>query len=193
MNPDIIFENQKLMSQWVNDFGDALYSWAYFKISDEAVARDLVQDTFFSAYQNLGNFRTASSPKTWLFSIMKNKVVDHFRKASKNISLSNDTKDETDIWFGEDDNWKQEYRPGPWVADDSSLLDNPAFNKILSVCMEKLPSTWMACVQMRYLGEKETDDICQQLNITSSNLWQMLHRSKLQLRHCLEENWFKIH
>ena len=179
------------MSSWVQDFGDTLYSWAYFKTSDEAVAQDLVQETFFSAYQNLGNFRNGSSPKTWLFSIIKNKVVDHYRKAPKNISLSDDTRYEADIWFGEDDNWKKEYRPEPWEAGDSNLLDNPMFNNMLSTCMDKLPSTWMACVQMKYLGEKETDDICQQLDITSSNLWQILHRAKLQLRHCLEKNWFK--
>ncbi|MDZ7646527.1 MAG: RNA polymerase sigma factor [Cytophagales bacterium] len=62
-----------MLTQWVNQYGDALYSWAFHKTIDEAIAQDLVQETFIAAYQKLDTFKNASSPKTWLFGILKNK------------------------------------------------------------------------------------------------------------------------
>jgi len=34
------------------------------------------------------------------------------------------------------------------------------------------------------------EDVCKELDITSSNLWTILHRAHLHLRDCLETNWF---
>ena len=43
---------------------------------------------------------------------------------------------------------------------------------------------------MKYIEGLESDDICKELNITASNYWVLIHRAKLQLRACLEKNWF---
>jgi RNA polymerase sigma factor (sigma-70 family) len=69
-----ISEKHKMISDYVYRYGDRLYSWAFCRTSNEAVAADLVQDTFVSAFEHFDKFRGASSPKTWLFSILKNKV-----------------------------------------------------------------------------------------------------------------------
>ncbi|MCK5276978.1 MAG: RNA polymerase subunit sigma, partial [Cyclobacteriaceae bacterium] len=49
-----------------------------------------------------------------------------------------------------------------------------------------------SAIHLKYLEEKDGKEICQELGITSSNYWQILHRAKLQLRICIEENWFKL-
>jgi DNA-directed RNA polymerase specialized sigma24 family protein len=38
---------------------------------------------------------------------------------------------------------------------------------------------------------KNGDEICQELDITPTNFWQIVHRAKLQLRNCVKENWFE--
>jgi RNA polymerase sigma-70 factor (ECF subfamily) len=43
---------------------------------------------------------------------------------------------------------------------------------------------------MREWLELETDEICKEPQITSTNLWVMLHRARLRLRECLQLNWF---
>jgi RNA polymerase sigma-70 factor (ECF subfamily) len=43
---------------------------------------------------------------------------------------------------------------------------------------------------MRELLELETDEICRELAITTSNCWVILHRARMGLRLCLEETWF---
>jgi RNA polymerase sigma-70 factor (TIGR02943 family) len=191
IGPDIS-EKHKIISQWVYQYGDALYSWAFHRTSDEAVASDLVQDTFVSAFEHFQKFHGASSPKTWLFSILKNKVTDHFRKTirTKCVSLRIEEDGFFDC-FDQHGRWKKEFVPQAWDGKDDNLLDDNQFQNILTACMGKLPSSWAACMQLKYLSEKKSDVICQQLHITPSNFWQILHRAKLHLRACLEKNWFK--
>ncbi len=183
---------RKVVSQWVQQHGNELYSWAFHKTSDEATAQDLVQETFISAFQHFDNFQKASAPKTWLSSILKNKIIDHYRQKATTISTQNpvNTEDETAQWFDSDNRWKEEHRPEPWNTDEN-LLDNPEFETVLSSCIGKLPVSWSTCLQLKYLSEKDSAEICQELSITASNLWQILYRAKMHLRYCLERSWFK--
>jgi RNA polymerase sigma-70 factor (ECF subfamily) len=187
-NPD----KHRVIAQWVREYSDALYSWTVYKISDDALAQDLIQETFISAFQNFDAFQKASSTKTWLFSILRNKIIDHYRQKARTVLVQNQTtgKDEPDQWFDTDSRWKEEFRPEPWDTDEN-LLDNPEFEIALSGCIGKLPVSWSACVQLKYISEKDSNEICQELSITASNLWQILHRAKLHLRNCLERSWFK--
>jgi RNA polymerase sigma-70 factor (ECF subfamily) len=59
------------LSQWVEAYTSELYSWSYHKVSDTELAKDLVQDTFLAAAEKISDFKGESSPKTWLFSILK--------------------------------------------------------------------------------------------------------------------------
>jgi len=43
---------------------------------------------------------------------------------------------------------------------------------------------------MKNVQQYETEEICNELGITASNLWVIIHRARHQLRKCLEENWF---
>jgi len=56
--------------------------------------------------------------------------------------------------------------------------------------MDALPGQWHTCVRMKYLLDKSGDEICQELGIATTNYWQIIHRAKLQLRRCIESNWF---
>ena len=71
---------------WVEKYADFLYRFGMSRLRDEEVARDLVQDTFLAALQQLDRFKANSSEKTWLSAILKNKIADFYRKqASKGL------------------------------------------------------------------------------------------------------------
>jgi DNA-directed RNA polymerase specialized sigma24 family protein len=74
---------------------------------------------------------------------------------------------------------------------DGHLLDNTEFIDVLTFCLNKLPDNWSSAIHLKYLEEKDGHKICQELGISSSNYWQILHRAKLQSRVCLEKNWIK--
>lgn len=185
----------KIIEQWVAAFGDEIYKWALYKVNDKEVAEDLVQDTFFSAYKALKNFKENSSPKTWLFSILNFKIIDYYRIKMKEIvvsqsSLMPNTSEVDDDYFDKKGAWKEEEKPGIWQGTTPHLLDNADFKNILDSCIEDLPENWRIAVHLKYIEEKDGNDICQELGISPSNYWQILHRAKLKLRNCLDKKWF---
>lgn len=177
------------LTNWVNEFTNDLYKWAYYKTSSVETAEDLVQETFLAAAQKMDSFKGDSSPKTWLFAILNHKIIDHYRNSvNKPISLEANT---ISAFFDVDGSWQQEKRPKEWEDDETHLLDDNDFQEVLQKCLDALPEQWNMCVKLKYLTEKSGEEICQELGIAPTNYWQIVHRAKLQLRDCIENNWFK--
>ena len=74
------------VSQWVEEHGDLLYRFARYRVSSHELAEDLVQITFISALKDWQRFRRESSPKTWLVSILRHKIIDHYRRKKTSLS-----------------------------------------------------------------------------------------------------------
>jgi RNA polymerase sigma-70 factor (ECF subfamily) len=185
MNP----YNPKNLSEWVDKHTPELYSWALHKVSDSELAKDLVQDTFLAAAEKITAFQGDSSPKTWLFAILNHKIIDVYRKkVHKPVAVESDSLFN---FFDPDGAWKKEKHPDTWEEDETHLLDDADFQLILKKCLDALPEKWSTCVKLKYLTEKNAEDICQELEIAPTNYWQIIHRAKVQLRDCIDTNWFK--
>jgi len=176
------------IKSWVELYSDHLFTWAYFKTSDKEAAEDIVQETFLAAVLSFEKYEGKSEPKTWLLSILNNKVADHFRtvyrgKETPAISFSE--------FFDSNEHWVVDQKPKAWEYDDEKhLLDNHDFKRTLSECINKLPDNWRASILLKFVEERDSHIICQELEISTTNYWQILHRAKLQLRKCLEQSWF---
>jgi RNA polymerase sigma-70 factor (TIGR02943 family) len=181
--------NTTVLAGWVAQYTEEMYKWALYKTSSVEIAEDLVQDTFLAAAEKLSTFKGDSAPKTWLFSILNNKIIDHYRKKVKQPLLAG-SQLLSDI-FTEDEGWKPEKQPREWQSEEGHLLDNEVFRAVLKKCLEALPEKWNLSVKLKYLTDKSGEEICQELGITPSNFWQMVHRAKLKLRDCIETNWFQ--
>jgi len=186
--------NQKTLTDniaiWVENYTHELYSWALHKVSDSEIAADLVQDTFLSVAEKIDSFKNESSPKTWLFSILNHKIIDHYRKKVRQpVQLESQS---FLLFFSEEGDWRENRKPKNWHEQDNdpNLLDDHEFQNVLEKCLDALPDQWGICVKLKYLSEKRGDEICKELDISSSNYWQIIHRAKLQLRECVEKNWF---
>ncbi|HYX06172.1 MAG TPA: sigma-70 family RNA polymerase sigma factor [Bacteroidales bacterium] len=177
------------LTEMVEAYTSDLYSWALHKVSDSELAKDLVQDTFMAAAEKIDTFKGDSSPKTWLLAILNFKIIDVYRKKVRQPVRMDDQVFAQ--FFDEDGSWKYEKRPGDWHEEETNLLDDAGFQEVLKKCLEALPEKWSTCVKLKYLVEKDGEEICQELDITPTNLWQIVHRAKLQLRDCIEHSWFK--
>jgi RNA polymerase sigma-70 factor (ECF subfamily) len=62
----------------------------------------------------------------------------------------------------------------------------------LEACTEKLPAAQGRIFLMREWLELSVDEICKELDLTSTNLYVQLHRARLRLRECLELHWFGL-
>ena len=181
------------IENWFNLYADELFGWAFHKTSSKETAEDLVQETFLSAVKSFHNFKGNSQPKTWLFAILNNKIIDFYRKRAKSSAIDGKGKEQkfikqTDSFFDSNQNWIISGNEVAWEAD-VHLLDNSEFNKTLDQCVHKLPDNWRLAVVSKYLSDKTTDQICQEMNVTVSNYWQIVHRAKLMLKKCIDHNW----
>ena len=188
-----IDDAKTVLEKWVNQYGDDLYSWAFYKTSSKETAEDLVQETFLAAFDKYEGFQGKSQPKTWLFAILNNKVIDFYRKnartGKKTFSLTEESGFElSDGLFNTTENWVNKEINSIWEQEEE-LLDNPEFNLIMYDCLENLPKKWKNAMTSKYLTQKKSEEICQELEITASNYWQIIHRSKLLLKKCLETKW----
>jgi RNA polymerase sigma-70 factor (ECF subfamily) len=164
---------------------------AVLQLRDNDLAEDVVQDTLVAALQGAEGFSGRSSLKTWLTGILKHKVVDAIRRKGREpafASLEEETQiDDLDALFDSSGHW--ENPPADW-GDPEAQLSRSQFFEVMQLCLEKLPPNTARVFMMREIMELESDEICKELSITSTNLWVILYRARMALRQCLEQNWF---
>lgn len=173
--------------------GDYLFRYALSRVGQETVAEDLVQETLLASLDG-ASYSGKSSERTWLTSILKHKIVDHFRKSMRETQFPADAESEYDP-FGEDGHWTDEHAPRDWGRDPADALEGREFRKVLNKSLGLLPKQSAAVFVLKEIEGLSASEICSELNISSANLWVLMHRARLQLRALLAKNWFdeKIH
>ena len=71
-------------TQWIDQYSDYLFNYTISRINNRDLAQDLVQDTFLAGLKSMQNFKGEASERTWLISILKRKIIDHYRKINSN-------------------------------------------------------------------------------------------------------------
>lgn len=169
----------------------ALYKFAMLQLRDESRAEDAVQETLMAAIQGAKRFSGGSSVRTWLIGILKHKIIDHFRKASREEPLTTDNEessfDEFDVLFKDDGHFIDP--PAAW-ANPEAALDQSEFFEVMERCMQALPKNTARVFMLREIMGTDTDEICTELSITSNNCWVLLYRARMALRECLQQRWF---
>ena len=180
---------------WPDLYGDFLYRFALLRVREANVAEEIVQETFLAALQARNSFAGQSTERSWLAGIMKHKIVDHFRKVSREIP----TDDIDRLWAEEDPagtfdlkgHWKPDRAaPLDWPDHPDAAVEQKEFWDVLKRCLGELPPRTVQVFTLREVDEASTEEICSMLKISQSNLWVLLHRSRKHLRRCLERHHF---
>ena len=179
-------------SQWPARFGDELYRFALSRVSDSETAEELVQETFLSALDGLATFRAEASERTWLFVILRRKIIDHYRRQARASHIGLDElgdggPTEADFFHPENGHWNGPQAPASWLRADAAL-EQQELHEILQRCQDRLPPQQGAVFALRFVEELSAEEICQELGLSPANYWVIVHRAKLQLRRCLEKN-----
>ena len=93
-------------------------------------------------------------------------------------------------FFDHTGSWKDDSILHEWSQNFDEPDEQKALINTLDKCLNHLPSQWQVTVKLYYLEEKKAKEVCQELDITTTNLWKILQRSRMQLRKCIELNWF---
>ena len=175
-------------SRWVEKNSDGMYRFARLRVRDEEDAEDLVQDTIIAALQAKENFEGRSTEKTWLYGILKNKLMEHYRKIKNNgCELEfNDEKNPCDADFDGKGHWQA--LPFSWGINPEKLSEKNQTYQILSGCIDKLSPKFRQLYVLREIERIDPETICSEFDISLNNLWVMLHRSRNLLKKCIESH-----
>ncbi len=176
-------------NQWIERYSDYLFNYTITRVNDREIAKDLVQDTFFAGLKSMQNFKGEASERTWLVSILKRKIIDHYRKinsAKGRAEVKMNFKSEGD----DDGDWLEQRVADPYDKTAEDDLENTELGLAIHGCIEKLPPKQAEVFKKKTLLGYDTEAICNELGITPSNLWVIIHRARTSLASCLEDNWF---
>lgn len=190
MESDTESRNPLDPSTWIDRYSDELYKFTCLRINNADDAKDLLQETFLAALRNIDSYRGDISEKNWLYLILKNKIIDFYRKKAKSLQAEIPAmiEKEYDEYFDDAGHWKKEAYPQEFSVSFQSS-DEIELRNLIEKCMQKLNELQRMIFTLKYIDERDSGEICKELEITSSNYWVIVHRAKLNLRQCLEKKW----
>ncbi|MDA7977656.1 MAG: sigma-70 family RNA polymerase sigma factor [Pirellulales bacterium] len=175
--------------RWVDEYGDFLFRYAKSRLREDQAAEDAVQDTFVAALKHADQYSGAGAEKAWLLGILKRKIIDLVRKRQRSVTSEHDDNS-TDIsgqLFDRRGHWRSD--PRIFGPTPDSALEQAEFWEILKSCMQGIPQRQADVFALRELDGLNTQEICQELQVSPSNLWVLLSRARMRLSNCLKLRW----
>ena len=184
-------------ASWVDEHGDMLFRFAFARLRDESLAEDMVQETLLSAIQSLKSYSGKSTERTWLTGILKHKIIDFYRKNSKQVQITDEDTDLSGIdhFFDRPDKWDGHWaiplRPVDPEQSPEQVMERSEFWEVMNGCLSALPSRVANVFTLREMDGLTSDEICDVMSLSASNFWVIMHRARMQLRRCIEIKWFR--
>ncbi len=173
---------------WVDRYGDLLFRFALQRVGDPSAAEDLVQETFLAALRAKERFQGRSSEKTWLFGILKHKIVDHYRRQRNRSGMDVEAMaEDAGEFFHADGKWR--LPPAHWDVNPQAAFEQKQFVDAFYRCLAEMSPRMAEAFAYREIEGLDTEEICKAMQITPTNCWVILYRARMALRKCLEANW----
>lgn len=178
---------------FLQDLRQQMIKFAFLQLSSLPQAEDVVQEALTSAFQNLDSFKGRAAFKTWVFAILKNKIIDVIRQKSRLVAMSELFKDEAselsiDALFDASGHWHKYEAPQAWQSPEE-MMEQADFWIIFEACLDHLPAKYAQVFMMREVIELSSNEICSKLELSISNFNVLMYRSRTRLRECLENKW----
>jgi len=175
----------------IDRHGGPLLRLARSFLKNEAVAEEVVQDTWLAALDGLDGFEARSSLRTWLFTILANKARNRAVREGRSVpwsALAGDLEDGPAVdpeRFQSDGHWKE--APGGWTEEDPERLALGAETRTaIEAAIASLPTLQRSVITLRDVEGLEAEEICRLLAITLTNQRVLLHRARTRVRQALE-------
>ena len=179
---------------WVNKYSDYLYRYALIRVGNEDLAKDMVQETFLTGMKNYESFKKKSKEITWLVGILRNKLSSYYKSNEKQRTLSqesfvdNEGRNYFEELFDLSDFWNTNVND--WETNPEEHTKNLEFKKKLMGALEDIGTREKAIFILKEIENYKNKEICKEFNISKTNMWVILHRTREKLRVVLA-NWYE--
>ncbi|NHB96932.1 RNA polymerase factor sigma-70 [Photorhabdus stackebrandtii] len=169
-----------------------MLQFASLQLNDFHQAEDVVQEALEGAMKNAASFAGRAAWKSWVFTILRNKISDALRMRYRysSVQLTDDVDEQSfEALFDESGHWPRNEPPQRWHLPDEAA-EQEQFWTVFELCLTQLPTQNARAFMMREFIGLETQEICQEMALSVSNLNVMLWRARMRLRECLSQRWF---
>lgn len=178
---------------------DTLYRYAVSRVRNHHTAQDLVQETLVTACRKIGEFEGRSTLGTWLIGILRNKILDHLRRADRHPEVlvaasSEEAEDDPmDTWFTGYGAWRLDPNAGlAWLdTDPRELADRAEIRAAVQDCLDHLPGGLRRVFVLREIEDYSAGEISATTGMSRGSVAVLLHRARQFLRACLQSIWLK--
>jgi RNA polymerase sigma-70 factor (ECF subfamily) len=177
----------------LQDLRKDMVRFALLQLRNRELAEDVVQEALAAALTARSRYAYRASFKTWLFAILKNKIVDvardNWQKKRVNLDDTALGDHDFDTLLMAHGQWHASEMPSS-LEDPEQALETQQFWEVFRYCMDNMPGKTAKVFSMRVFLGMEVEEICNELGISESNCWVILHRARMALRLKLEKHWF---
>ena len=176
----------------LNQLRQQMVKFARLQLRDEHLAEDAVQEALIGALNNLQDFQQRAALTTWVFGILKHKILDVLRAQKRQLDISelHEPNIMEQLMFDKREHWQKGEAPTAWACPVATAQSND-FWQIFETCLEHLPEAQARLFMQREFVEIDAEEICQLNGISQSNLYVLLYRARIRLRECLALKWFE--
>lgn len=179
--------DEEVFAELVDEYSPGLLRVARAYVRDQAVAEEVVQDTWIGVLRGIDRFEGRSSLKTWIYRILMNTATTRGRREARSIPFSAaaaaDQESVDPDRFLASGGWR--IGPSEWALPEDELVAGETHDEILAA-IETLPDAQRAVITMRDVEGMTADEVAEALGISAGNERVLLHRARSKVRHAIE-------
>lgn len=164
--PVLMQDHQRLFLDTLNRYERPLIRYAHSYLQDLEAARDVVQDVFVKLSQHLPTL-DAERLAPWLFTVCKNRALDHHRKQQRLVVMEVETLD-------------AEASAGPSPGE---ALENRETAAVLHGLIDRLPARQREAVRLKFIADLDYNQISAAMQTSIGNVGYLIHHGVQTLRH----------
>jgi RNA polymerase sigma-70 factor (ECF subfamily) len=179
----------------VRRYSPMLMRLARMYVPTDALAEDVVQETWVAVVRGLERFEGRSSFKTWLFRILVNRAKTRGVREHRSIPFASvgpgadgdgDEGPTVDpSRFTSEGAWTS--APADWRDDPEVALDSAEALRVAREAIAELPERQKIVITLRDLEGLSSDEVRNVLDLTETNQRVLLHRARTRVRKALED------
>lgn len=162
--------NQVAFGRLYSMYADTIYRFIFFRVSDQETAQDLTSDVFIKVWKTIPHY--VADPKvkfsTWLFTIAKNRVIDHYRTVKKNVNIDDVAEIKIDH-----------------ANDLNRLSASFDLDKVKEILLTMKPE-YSLVIELKYFQELDYPEIAKILNKSEVGARVLIHRATSALKKKIE-------
>ena len=159
----------------IEEYIKPIYSFIFRLVGNVPDAEDLTQETFLKTWKNIRKFDKNKSFKTWIFTIARNTVTDHFRK-KKSIPFSNLDR----ITDDHAESFESTLQSGELSPEE--IFEKREEESVLLMALNSLSLDEKTIIVLRHTDELTFDEISLIMNKPMNTIKSIYYRSTLKLK-----------